>query len=127
MSKGCKCNPYSFIKKNLEGIKLNIYFAFQSTFMNMLKQEHQQDLQHIKQMMERSSRFISLSGLSGIAAGLCACRIAGLVDARDSIRLTDCVLEFHTLGVLDWWQRWVVVIVGGVGVILECVAQRNLA
>ena len=31
-----------------------------------------QELQHIKQMMERSSRFISLSGLSGIAAGVCA-------------------------------------------------------
>ena len=30
------------------------------------------DLQHIKKMMERSSRFISLSGLSGISAGLCA-------------------------------------------------------
>ncbi len=28
-------------------------------------------LQDIKQMMERSSRFISLSGLSGIAAGIC--------------------------------------------------------
>ncbi len=31
-----------------------------------------QHLQHIKQMMERSSRFISLSGLSGISAGICA-------------------------------------------------------
>jgi magnesium-transporting ATPase (P-type) len=30
------------------------------------------ELQHIKKMMERSSRFISLSGLSGIAAGICA-------------------------------------------------------
>lgn len=30
------------------------------------------DLRHIKQMMERSSRFISLSGLSGISAGICA-------------------------------------------------------
>jgi len=30
------------------------------------------DLQHIKNMMERSSRFISLSGLSGVAAGICA-------------------------------------------------------
>jgi len=29
-------------------------------------------LQDIKQMMERSSRFISLSGLSGVAAGCCA-------------------------------------------------------
>ncbi len=31
-----------------------------------------QDLHHIKNMMERSSKFISLSGLSGISAGICA-------------------------------------------------------
>lgn len=36
------------------------------------QQQPLQDLQHIKKMMERSSRFISLSGLSGIAAGICA-------------------------------------------------------
>jgi hypothetical protein len=30
------------------------------------------ELHEIKQMMERSSRFISLSGLSGISAGICA-------------------------------------------------------
>ncbi len=30
------------------------------------------DLQHIRQMMERSSRFISLNGLSGVAAGTIA-------------------------------------------------------
>jgi hypothetical protein len=35
-------------------------------------QQSLEDLQHIKKMMERSSRFISLSGLSGIAAGVCA-------------------------------------------------------
>jgi hypothetical protein len=35
-------------------------------------QQTLEDLQHIKKMMERSSRFISLSGLSGIAAGICA-------------------------------------------------------
>ncbi len=37
--------------------------------------EHDQSLetlQDIKRMMERSSRFISLSGLSGISAGVCA-------------------------------------------------------
>ena len=50
---------------------LIIYFEFQSAFMN--DQNHHLDtLQDIKQMMERSSRFISLSGLSGIAAGICA-------------------------------------------------------
>jgi len=36
------------------------------------KNEHLNTLHDIKQMMERSSRFISLSGLSGIAAGACA-------------------------------------------------------
>lgn len=36
------------------------------------KEQSLQELQHIKTMMERSSRFISLSGLSGIAAGVCA-------------------------------------------------------
>ncbi len=40
----------------------------------------QQTLQDIRQMMERSSRFISLSGLSGIAAGICA--LAGAFFAR---------------------------------------------
>ena len=36
------------------------------------QQQSLEDLQHIKKMMERSSRFISLSGLSGISAGFCA-------------------------------------------------------
>lgn len=36
------------------------------------QQQSLEDLQHIKRMMERSSRFISLSGLSGVMAGLCA-------------------------------------------------------
>ena len=35
-------------------------------------QQSLETLQDIKRMMERSSRFISLSGLSGISAGLCA-------------------------------------------------------
>ncbi len=48
-----------------------IYFEFQSTFMEE-KQSGLEALQNIRQMMERSSRFISLSGLSGVAAGICA-------------------------------------------------------
>lgn len=39
-----------------------------------------QDVRDIRRMMERSSRFISLSGLSGVAAGLCA--LAGAAIAR---------------------------------------------
>ena len=37
-----------------------------------MNQKHQEDLSHIRIMMERSSRFISLSGLSGIFAGIFA-------------------------------------------------------
>lgn len=44
------------------------------------QQQSYQALRDIKQMMERSSRFISLSGWSGIAAGLCA--LGGAVVAR---------------------------------------------
>ena len=36
------------------------------------KEEQLQELQQIRNIMERSSKFISLSGLSGIAAGFCA-------------------------------------------------------
>ncbi|MEO5942674.1 MAG: hypothetical protein ABIP30_00510 [Ferruginibacter sp.] len=36
------------------------------------QQQSLETLQDIKKMMERSSRFISLSGLSGISAGICA-------------------------------------------------------
>ncbi len=51
------------------------YFPFTLYFKVLFMNEQQQsleDLQHIKKMMERSSRFISLSGLSGISAGICA-------------------------------------------------------
>jgi hypothetical protein len=49
----------------------SIYFVFQSAFMND-QQRSLETIQDIKNMMERSSRFISLSGWSGIAAGGCA-------------------------------------------------------
>jgi hypothetical protein len=40
--------------------------------MNSLQENPLEQLQHIKSMMEKSSRFVSLSGWSGISAGLCA-------------------------------------------------------
>src|SRR6188474_2933759 len=40
--------------------------------MTEQNQQPLETLQDIKRLMERSSRFISLSGLSGIAAGICA-------------------------------------------------------
>jgi hypothetical protein len=53
-------------------MQISIYFVFQSAFIMNEQQQTLEELQHIKKMMERSSRFISLSGISGIAAGVCA-------------------------------------------------------
>jgi hypothetical protein len=73
-------------KKNFQKMLGNpffyIYFVFQSTFMEE-KDQSLQTLREIKTMMERSSRFISLSGLSGIAAGICA--LAGAYFAHDVV------------------------------------------
>lgn len=43
-----------------------------------------QDIKNIRNIMERSSRFISLSGLSGVAAGICA--LAGAFIANDILK-----------------------------------------
>jgi hypothetical protein len=58
----------------LEYPRFSIYFVFQSAFMDSSNQADQslETLRDIKRMMERSSRFISLSGLSGVCAGFCA-------------------------------------------------------
>ena len=64
-------NFTGFKKINLEGEIFCSYFEIQSTFMTGAKQ-HLDAIHDIKAMMERSSRFISLSGWSGIAAGVCA-------------------------------------------------------
>lgn len=58
------------------------------------QQQSLDDLQHIKRMMERSSRFISLSGLSGVSAGVCA--LAGAWFASQKINCWlkgDCELS----------------------------------
>lgn len=55
----------------MDGRKNIVYFELQSTFMSE-QQQSIKALHDIKQMMERSSRFISLSGLSGISAGIFA-------------------------------------------------------
>ena len=51
-------------------------------------------LKDIRQMMERSSRFISLSGLSGISAGICALTGAYLVAKETGCWTTgDCLFQ----------------------------------
>ncbi len=58
---------------------LLLYFAIQST-LKMEKDKYLKDIQDIKQMMSQSSQFISLSGLSGILAGIYALIGAYFVD-----------------------------------------------
>ncbi|KAF0129474.1 MAG: hypothetical protein FD155_2397 [Bacteroidetes bacterium] len=47
-------------------------FVFQSTFKMNKEKDYIKDLAEIRQMMERSSKFISLSGWAGILAGIYA-------------------------------------------------------
>jgi len=70
-------NRYEHTQKgqpDLEIWETPIYFVLQSAFMqeNQQPANSLQDIKDIRRIMERSSRFISLSGLSGIAAGVCA-------------------------------------------------------
>jgi hypothetical protein len=62
----------------LENKKIVHYFVIQSTFKMNSNQEQLQNLSEIRNLMERSSRFLSLSGLSGISAGLIALLGAGV-------------------------------------------------
>lgn len=61
----------SFFLVPVDAIEKLIYFVLQSTF-KMNQDKYRQDLAEIKEMMNRSSRFISLSGLSGVSAGIFA-------------------------------------------------------
>ncbi len=65
--------------------------------MSEQRQQTLETLQDIKRMMERSSRFISLSGLSGIAAGICA--LIGAWFAKQ--KLDDYYVIFNTNGYGD--------------------------
>jgi hypothetical protein len=69
-----------------------LFMASQSNTQNPTEQSLE-TLQDIKRMMERSSRFISLSGLSGVSAGICA--LVGAYFARGIIRT---YLENETAG-----------------------------
>lgn len=69
---------------NIQNFPFTLYYKV--LFMEERDQSAKslQDLKDIRRIMERSSRFISLSGLSGIAAGICA-----LVGVFIAYRLLD--------------------------------------
>ncbi len=65
-------------------------------------QEHLETLSEIRSLMERSSRFISLSGLSGVAAGVIA--LAGAIVA--AIYLEVNLFEEHHYYVIRQGEKW---------------------
>ena len=81
-------------------------------------QQSLETLQDIKRMMERSSRFISLSGLSGISAGICA--LIGAWIARPyvfgsknyvidpNVALAQAIAHDYTI-VLNTWLFWIAI------------------
>jgi hypothetical protein len=72
---------------------MHTYFVPQSAFMSV-QEQHLDALQDIRRMMKRSSRFISLSGLSGIGAGIWA--LVGAYIAKDWIN--DYYLQYDDRG-----------------------------
>ncbi|HZI01949.1 MAG TPA: hypothetical protein VEX63_12435 [Flavisolibacter sp.] len=66
------------------------------------EKEHLQSLQDIRQMMEKSSRFISLSGWSGVSAGICALIAAWIAHGRIAdYRWTSGLTEGLSRGTYD--------------------------
>jgi len=77
--------------------------------LHMESSKHLQDISEIRSIMERSSTFLSLSGLSGLFAGLWAIFGAGFVywylfnffpSASESLFLKNYSLEFELIAVL---------------------------
>lgn len=71
----------SKIRKKLHISKKGTYFAYQSTFK--MKNDYLSNLEQIKDIMSRSTRFISLSGLSGVSTGMIA--LAGAFLAHQAL------------------------------------------
>lgn len=64
----------------------NIYLLCNSKYFIMENEKYLQDITEIKNMMNKSSRFLSLSGLSGILAGFYA--LIGVFLANNIIKYT---------------------------------------
>ena len=80
------------------------------------QQQSLETLQDIKRMMERSSRFISLSGLSGISAGICALigawlaypYVLGYKDhiINGNVAVVQAMAHDYTI-ILNSWLFWI--------------------
>lgn len=103
------------------------YFAVQST-LSMIDQDQLHELARIRGLMERSTRFLSLSGLSGVVAGITA--LAGAFVARERFEqlaeTPSAVAELYASGLLAqgpvggqglWWSQVSFLVADGVTVL----------
>ena len=85
------------IRKNDITLHYKVLFMSEQNPTQPSGQPGLETLQDIKRIMERSSRFLSLSGLSGIAAGICA--LAGAWFANN--KLDPYYSNYNTRGSFD--------------------------
>jgi hypothetical protein len=67
MTKSKTINFYLFIEKYFAGLDNKYNFVYQSTFMN--QEDLINQIGQIRSLMEKSSKFMSISGLSGVLIG----------------------------------------------------------
>jgi predicted lysophospholipase L1 biosynthesis ABC-type transport system permease subunit len=72
-------------------------------------QEYEQDIASIRTMMERSAKFISLSGLSGVLAGIYA--LAGAAAAYFAVRYPISLMEIESVQPPDALYKLIVIAV----------------
>jgi uncharacterized membrane protein YjjP (DUF1212 family) len=87
------------MKKHLVTTLLLFYFAIQST-LKMENEKYLKDLSEIRNIMDKSSRFISLSGFSGILAGIYA--LFGAWFAYKTIYFDNSTLGSYRNLIISW-------------------------
>ncbi len=88
--------------------------CFKVLFMS--KEKYQKDLEEIKDIMSRSSRFISLSGMSGISAGVIA--LAGAFAAYKFVFSQTDILEYTQVSITNNDLR-ILLLIAGVTLLLS--------
>ncbi len=75
-------------------------------------QEYEKDIASIRTMMERSAKFISLSGLSGVLAGIYA--LAGAFVAYYMVHYPESPFHDHNYSIHEEDTRWKLIAVAAV-------------
>jgi len=75
-------------------------------------QEYEKDLALIRSMMEKSGKFISLSGMSGILAGLYA--LAGAVAAYFLVHYPISPLHYRIYSITETGILWKLIFIAGI-------------